>query len=390
MKIVLLPSPPIEEIGGVATHIFMLAKGLGELGHSVFVIKEYPPRWFRWPFVRLPETLLAKVSLSFSRKYRRKVEDLYFAIEALWLTKGKLDVLNMQNVQHAGIVKWVRRLTGCKTVLTVHGYLTYEAESRQWCAVGDETHRWLWALETAGYDKFDAIACVGSKAGSYVRQFTGKPVTIIPNGLDIDLFRPDGGEACAKTKINIVFAGWLQPAKGVLDAIQAVQALVDGCKLDVVLQVAGEGPQEQEARRYVDGHGLADRVIFLGALNKKKMPVFYRNGDILLFPAKQAGFSGQSEESSPYAVLEAMASGLPVVAYRTSALEALVQDGATGYLVEPGDVASLARRLRALCHDTVLMRTMGKAARIYCEQHYSQKKMAQRYVKVYTHSPETM
>ncbi|TWH47683.1 glycosyltransferase family 4 protein [Sporomusa sp. KB1] len=385
MNIVLLPSPPFEEIGGVSTHVFMLAKGLGELGHRVFVIREYPPRWFRWPFVRLPELLLEKISLNFARKYRRKVDDLYFAIDALWKTKGELQVLNIQNVQHAGIVKWLRRMTGCKAILTVHGYLTYEAESRKWCVVGDRTHQWLWALETEGYDQFDAIVCVGSRAGSYVQQFTHKPITIIPNGLDTDLFRPASGDFNPKTKIHILFVGLLQPAKGIMDAIRAIQALVRDYNLNVVLRVAGKGLQEQEARQYVAEQGLGDRVVFLGALNKEKMPDFYRSGDMLLFPSKQAGLSGRSEESSPYAVLEAMSSGLPIIAYRTSALQEHVQDGTTGYLVEPGDIVSLVKHVQELCLDTELMQKMGRAARIYCEQNYSQKKMAEQYMNVYAH-----
>lgn len=383
MNIVLLPSPPFEEIGGVSTHVFMLAKGLGDLGHRVFVVREYPPRWFRWPFFSLPERLLGNVSLYLSRKYRRTVEDLYFALDALWKTKGRMDVLNMQNVQHAGIVKWLRRITGCKAILTVHGFLTYEAESRKWCAVGDKTHQWLWALETTGYDEFDEIVCVGSRAGNYVRQFTSKPITIIPNGLDTGLFRPGSEERYSKPKIHILFVGLLQPAKGILDAIQALHVWVADYKLDVVLRVAGTGPLELEVRRYVAEHGLEERVVFMGALRKEKMPDFYRSGDILVFPSKHAGVSGKSEESSPYAVLEAMSSGLPVVGYRSRALQDLVQDGVTGYLVEPGDIGAMAGCLRKLCLDMALRHRMGQAARMYCEQNYSQKIMAQRYLKVY-------
>jgi len=85
-----------------------------------------------------------------------------------------------------------------------------------------------------------------------------------------------------------------------------------------------------------------------------------------------------------------MASGLPVIAYRTSALQEHMQDGITGYLVEPGDVDSLAKHLRDLCLDIEMMKEMGKTARIYCEQNYSQKKMAERYVNVYAHDCEMM
>lgn len=384
MNIVLLPAPSFKEIGGVATHVFMLARGLEKLGHRVFLINEYPPKWFRWPFVRLPEWLLSKFNICLARQYRRIAEDLYFIIELLWKTKGVVHVLNIQNVQHAEIVKWLRCLSRCQAVLTVHGYLTYEAESRGWCTVGDQTHQWLLALEREGYVEFDAIVCVGRQAVQHVQQFVSKPVVVIPNGLDTSLFCASPKEP--REKICILFAGVLQPAKGIMDALEAIRLLIQKHKVLVELRVAGKGAQAEEAKAYVAAQGLEKSVVFLGALQKEEMPAFYRSGDILLFPSKQGGVSGKSEESSPYAVLEAMASGLPIVAYRTQALEDHVQEGRTGFLVEPGDYYSLADRLGELCRNAAMLQAMGNAARLHCEQNHSQIKMAQRYVEVYASS----
>jgi len=330
MNIVLLPSPPFEEIGGVSTHVHMLAKGLRELGHEVCVISENPPTWIRVPFIRLPEIILGRVNLYFSRRYRRWAEDAYYIADTLWKTKGKMDVLNIQNVQHVGVARLLRFLTGCRLVLTVHGYLTYEAESRQWCTIGDKTHQWLWTMEKTGYDRVDSIICVGNRAESYVAQFTRQAIVVIPNGLDTEVYKPDSKANVKTTKI--LFAGMLQAAKGILDAIQVLHILIGRPNMEgVSLRVAGTGPQEALAKQYVADNGLAERVTFLGAVRKDKMPDFYRQGDVLLFPSQQAGLSGKSEESSPYSVLEAMSSGLPVIAYRTSALEEHVQDGITGY-----------------------------------------------------------
>ena len=381
MKLVLLPSPPFEEIGGVSTHVYMLAKGIRELGHEVSVIPENPPTWIRVPFIRIPEVIFGWVSLYLSRRYRRWAEDAYYFVETLWKTKGQIDVLNIQNVQHVGMAKWLSSLTGCRLVLTVHGYLTYEAESRNWCSMGDQTHQWLWSMEKAGYDQVDSLVCVGRKAASYVAQFTKKPITIIPNGLDTEVYKPGSKEAPQKTRI--LFAGLLQAPKGILDALQAIHILDQQSKMKVSLSVAGMGPQEVAAKQYVRDNGLKDQVTFLGSLRKEKMPEFYRQGDILLFPSRQAGLSGKSEESSPYSVLEAMSSGLPVISYRTSALEEHVQDGITGYLVEAGDVNGLANRIRKLADDTELLRIMGSAARNHCVKCFSHIRMAQQYVRVY-------
>ena len=381
MNLVLLPSPPFEEIGGVSTHVYMLAKGLRELEHEVFVIPENPPPYVRVPLIRLPEKIFAQVNLYFSRRYRRWSEDAYYIVNTLWKTKGKIDVLNIQNVQHVGMAKVLRFLTGCRLVLTVHGYLTYEAETRNWCTIGDKTHQWLWAMEQVGYDQVDSIICVGRKAANYVTQFTAKTVTIIPNGLDTDIFKP--GNEVALKKTNILFAGMLQTAKGILDALQVIHILNSRLEIAISLSVAGTGPQEAEAKQYVLDNGLLNQVAFLGSLHKKKMPEFYRHGDILLFPSRQAGLSGKSEESSPYSVLEAMSSGLPIVAYRTSALEEHVQDGITGYLVDPDDVGALADRVHTLMTDTDLLKRMGAAARAHCAEKFSHIKMAQQYLKVY-------
>ena len=384
MNIVLLPSPPFEEIGGVSTHVYMLAKGLRELGHDVAVVMENPPSCIRIPFIRIPEKIIGQVNLYLSRRYRRWSEDAYYIADTLWKTKGKVDVLNIQNVQHVGMAKVLRYLTGCRLVLTVHGYLTYEAESRSWCIIGDKTHQWLWGMEKNGYDQVDSIICVGRRAASHVARFTAKPVTIIPNGLDTEIYKP--GSEVASKKTNILFAGLLQTAKGILDALQVIHILNSRTEMQVSLSVAGTGPQETAAKQYVLDNGLLDRVAFLGALNKEKMPDFYRQGDILLFPSRQAGLSGKSEESSPYSVLEAMASGLPIVAYRTSALEEHVQDGITGYLVDPDDIGALADRVHALIVDAELLKRMGATARAHCVQKFSHIKMAQQYLTVYADS----
>jgi len=381
VNIVLLPSPPFEEIGGVSTHVYMLAKGLRELGHDVAVVPENPPSCIRIPFIRLPEIIIGQANLYLSRRYRRWSEDAYYIADALWKTKGKIDVLNIQNVQHVGMAKVLRCLTGCRLALTVHGYLTYEAESRNWCIIGDKTHQWLWGMEKIGYDQVDSIICVGRRAASYITQFTAKTVTIIPNGLDTDIYKPSSEVASKKT--NILFAGLLQTAKGILDALQVIHILNSRSEMRISLSVAGAGPQELAAKQYVLDNGLVDQVTFLGSLRKEKMPYFYRQGDILLFPSRQAGLSGKSEESSPYSVLEAMSSGLPIVAYRTSALEEHVQDGITGYLVAPDDVGALADRVHALMADTNLLKRMGAAARIHCVEKFSHIIMAQQYLKVY-------
>jgi glycosyltransferase involved in cell wall biosynthesis len=384
VNIVLLTAPSYKEIGGVATHVYMLAKGLSELGQNVTIIRNPPNTWFRVPFIRLPETIFGCINLYFSRRYRRWMEDLYYIADVLWKTKGRIDVLNIQNVQHVGMAKLLQQATGCKIVLTVHGYLTFEAESRNWCAVGDKTHQWLWSMERNGYGRFDSIVCVARRTVKHVEQFALKPISLIPNGLDTDSFKPVG-ELNKESRVGgtILFSGALQEAKGIMDALKVIQILVKDNKNDLLLVIAGNGPQEAAARQYVLDNGLEKAVTFLGKVSREKMPAFYQRGCVLIFPSKQAGLSGKSEESSPYAVLEALASGVPAIAYRTGGLQEQILDGENGYLIDPGDVTGMAARTEKLITDTELLEKMGRSARKYCVQNFSHVKMAQQYMNVY-------
>ena len=379
MKIVLLPAPPYREIGGVATHVYMLAKGLNQLGECTYLVQGTPQTWFRVPFIRIPEIIIAHFSLYFSRRFRRWIEDFYFIVNALWQTNGKIDILNIQNVQHASLAMILKKLTGCRTVLTVHGYLTYEAETRNWCNVGDKTHQWLWNIEKNGYKRFDAIVCVAKKTVKYVEKFAPHPITLIHNGLDTEAFKP----AFEKDKRTILFSGALQEAKGIFDVLKVIQILVENNRHDLFLRVAGTGPQEIEARKYVLEHGLSENVTFLGLVQREKMVEFYQSGALLIFASKQAGITGKSEESFPYSVLEAMACGLPVIAYRTGGLHEQIQDGVNGYLVDSGDTDVLFDRALALFNDEDLRGKMGKAARNICVDNFSNISMAKQYLDVY-------
>jgi glycosyltransferase involved in cell wall biosynthesis len=384
MRIVLFPAPPYQEIGGVATHVHMLANGLEAVGNQVVVINENPPDWVRIPFIRIPEILLSKLNLYYSRRFRRYAEDLYYALSVMWQTKGKLDVINVQNVQHADIAKKIKQWTGCGFILTVHGYLTYEAEARRWCQVGDCTHRWLWSLETSGYTKPDSIVCVASKTRTYVEKFSTKNIHLIYNGIDTSVFFPDPERAGRRRgQATVLFAGILQEAKGIMEALEIIRRLTANTNLPVLFRVAGNGPQANEARQFVQKHGLGKYVEFLGAVSREHMPDYFQSGDILLFTSKQAGLSGCAEESLPYSVLEAMSCGVPAVAFNTGGLGELIVHGETGFLCEPGDTQLGAEYLLKLIENVDLMNKMRDKCRQLCVDRFSHYFMAQQYMNVY-------
>ena len=151
-------------------------------------------------------------------------------------------------------------------------------------------------------------------------------IVVTPNGVD-PIFRPDGG--APERPPYALFVGGIQPRKDPLSAIEAL-GLLNG-DLRLVL-VGAEKRGGDEVRSAIRRLGLEQRVELTGYLERDELPALYRGAACLVFPSRYEGFG--------LPVLEAMASGTPVVATATGAVPEVAGDAAV--LVEPGDHAALA------------------------------------------------
>ncbi len=182
-------------------------------------------------------------------------------------------------------------------------------------------------------------------------------LTVIPSGVDLDLFRPQGPrEARRPGYKRLVCVGRLVERKGIGNAISALSALAD-----TELIVVG-GPerelleQDPEARRLValaHEHGVAERVELRGRMEREKLPALLRSADALL--------SVPWYEPFGITALEAMACGLPVVASAVGGLIDTVVDGLTGVHVPPRDPERLAAELEPLLADRRRRIAYGRA-----------------------------
>jgi D-inositol-3-phosphate glycosyltransferase len=171
-------------------------------------------------------------------------------------------------------------------------------------------------------------------------------VTVVPCGVDLDLFRPDGEAEQRRRRHRLVAVTRLVRRKGLDDAIGAVSRLAD-----VELVVAGGPPAsdldaDPEARRLRDlarSLGVPDRVDWRGRVPHHQLPVLLRSADLVVC----------SPWYEPFGMvpLEAMACGVPVVATRVGGLTDSVVDGVTGLLVEPQRPENLAVAIGDLLAD---------------------------------------
>ncbi|MFT5129761.1 MAG: glycogen(starch) synthase [Rhodothermales bacterium] len=208
-----------------------------------------------------------------------------------------------------------------------------------------------------------AAAVVANSAGladTATRFAPDIPVAIVPNGVDTSFFAPSVKPLRTP---QMLYVGRLSQEKGVDCLLQAVAKLEGDWQLGIV----GDGPERPALEAMAD-----DRVRFLGWQDKAKLRQRYQEASIFVLPSRYEGMAN--------VVLEAMASGLPVVATTVGGNAELIVPGETGWLVPPDDPDAMAHALRPLLRDSELRIRCGRAGRARVEQQFGWRAVAKAYV----------
>src|SRR5579863_875047 len=211
--------------------------------------------------------------------------------------------------------------------------------------------------------------------------FPARRITVIHNGVDSERYRPD---EAVRTRVRAEFGiregqfcigcvGNLTPAKDYLTALKGIDAFdASGC--DWRLIVIGEGSERFRLEEFVNNHPRwRERVTFLGLSHR--VPELLAAVDAYLLSSVIEGISNS--------LLEAMASGLPVVATAVGGNPEVVIDGESGLLVPAGNFNSLGKSLRKLQQDPQLRSMLGLQARRRVRKEFSIDSMVRQYQEVY-------
>jgi glycosyltransferase involved in cell wall biosynthesis len=195
-------------------------------------------------------------------------------------------------------------------------------------------------------------------------------IDVIPNGVELGRFFPDGTKE--KSDVNrLLTVGRLSITKRIEMLIDAVEILHrTACK--VQLTIVGGGKTEQQLRKIVAERDLRDAIKITGRLDSKKMPEVYRQNDIFVSASMQEGMSN--------AMLEAMASGLPIVTTRCEGLSELI-DG-NGIIIEKENIEYIVKAIKKLIDNPELRKQMSVAARKQAEK-FDWANAAQSYIEQY-------
>jgi glycosyltransferase involved in cell wall biosynthesis len=274
------------------------------------------------------------------------------------------------------------RLAGCPLVVSLHGSDVFLAERKAPIGRGARAVFGQAAAVTACSPDL-ATRAIGLGAATTT-------TTTIPYGVDPARFRPATPDERATVRAalglrggeRLVLAGGrLVYKKGLDVAIAAFAGEAVREAGPARLVIFGYGDLEAELRAQAARLGLADRVLFVGRVERDRIPALFAAADLFLLPSvhDHAG----NVDGLPNTLLEAMATGLPIVASDVVGVPTVIDDGVHGLLVPERDVAALGTALATLLRDPARAAALGAAARERVECELTWPQIASRFLGVY-------
>jgi len=392
MKVLMVTSSyPLFEGDGTAPFIEEIARSVAARGHRVDLVLPAHPRlkrsdeagvrFFPFPYAPLAglnvwgyaqsmnadrgfkwKTLLVAPFAAFATRHavkRRLAQDAYDVVHAHWVVPG------------AALARGPARAAGKPFVISLHGSDVFAAE--RYALVGGAARQ---AFHAAG-----AVTACSSDLRSRAVALGARAQTTrtVPYGVDARFFapppRPDpnGREAMRRrlgaspSQTLVVAVGRLVEKKGFVPLIDAV-----GDTGPLHLAIVGDGDLEAELRARAQSSRAS--VTLAGRFSRTEIAEALNGADIVAVPSLID--SKGNVDGLPNTLLEAMASGRPIVASRVAGIPDVVTDGVEGLLVAPGDVSALRAALSSLAGDSRSRDTLGENARRRVERELTWDKVA--------------
>jgi glycosyltransferase involved in cell wall biosynthesis len=216
-----------------------------------------------------------------------------------------------------------------------------------------------------------AVCSDTARCALEIEKLPPERVLIIPNGVDTDAYHPPAGRP-ASAGSHAIHVARLRPEKDQATLLRAVRLVVDR-QPDFTLELVGDGYSRPELEALARRLNLQRQVVFLGV--RQDVPALLGGAGLFVLSSLTEGTS--------LAVLEAMATGLAVVATDVGGNGEVVADGETGILVPPGDPSRLADAILTLVADPERAIRMGQAGRRRVERFFDVRSIVRRYEDLY-------
>jgi glycosyltransferase involved in cell wall biosynthesis len=358
-------------VSGISMAVCQLAEGLAERGHQVLVLaasERGKPHTDDTANLRLTRLRSFPTPLRVGQRWcwwQRRILMRHlsaFRPEVVHLHDPTLGALQVPGPIHQ---------LGLPLAITVHAlpinvvHIVHAPRRLQ---------RWielcLWHLAARRLVCFDAVVTPSEyAAASYARHAGGHPLAI-SNGVNLQRFHPSLAPADERASLAERFG--LDPSRpiilhvGRIDREKDVDVVIRAAaralhQVDGQLLVVGDGNDRQRLMALARELGIGDRTVFAGFLGRDVLPQAYRLATVFALSTRI--------EAEGIVVLEAAASGLPIVAVRATSMPELVERTGCGYLVEPGDAEGMAECLVDLLRNPAHREQLKQAALALARQH---------------------
>ena len=260
----------------------------------------------------------------------------------LWRTAGRVDLFHVMANSgwswhlFAAPAVWAAKLRGKAVIVNYRGGEADDFFTRAFAWVQPTLRRANVIVVPSGF-----LENVFAK-----REFTTR---IVPNIVDLSRFIPNYSRKRNILAPHIVVARNLEPLYDNTTALKAFRIVRESIP-DAHMTIAGSGPERQHLEEMANEFGLADAVIFAGQVDNVRMPMLYHEADIALNPSLA--------DNMPISILEALASGVPVISTNVGGIPFLVEDGKTALLVPPRDPQRMAAAILRVLRDEFLRESM--------------------------------
>ncbi|HEB37253.1 MAG TPA: glycosyltransferase family 1 protein [Thermoplasmatales archaeon] len=360
MRIALVTEWFVSHEGGVASHVRELASWLRKKDVEVCIVTNEVKDEVNIDveIIETPGPRDPLFKLNISPSLKSKLKDVLKDVDVVH-SHHAFSRLPLSSI-------YVSHKLGIHSVLTTHTVSFLPELEYFWQAISYSYPKYRLRLK-----KVDRIIAVSNAAKRFIQYFTDREdIVVIPNGVDINRFKPREKKEFGK---NLLYVGRIVPKKGLHVLLYAMKKVVEKDD-EVKLRIAGKGrllPLMKSLSKMLD---IERNVNFLGYVPDKDLPELYRSSDLLILPS----ITG---ESFGITLLEAMASGLPVIGTNVGGVPEIING--CGKIVEPGKPNQLSRAILDLLKDFDRMKELGEKGRERVEKLYSWDVVGEKIFNVY-------
>ncbi len=345
--------------------ILMLSSSLNGQGGIATVVNIYKESglFSRWPIYHLSTH---REGTHFSKIYAFVVSYMRFLV---FICRGDIDLVHAHTASRASFWRKsyfiaLAKIFKVPVIFHLHGAEFQSFYYAECNSIQKRIVRWI-------LDGCKSVVVLSSQWKTILSEITdGKKITTVFNPITTQEHTP---LPHTRDNYSLLFLGRLGKRKGVYDLLEAIANLKSKYP-DICLKCGGDGDLEQVKQKSID-LGIDSNLEILGWVSGEEKEALLASSTAYVLPSYNEGL--------PMGILEAMASGLPVVSTTVGGIPDAIDDGIEGYLLPPGNVDLLTDALDRLLHDADLRRNMGEAGRRKVESTFADKKVMPQIEAIY-------